>query len=487
MLAGVLAGSLTCAIGPPALTLPAGLLLDPLAPTLAAADTASRAHALNQIDDANQSSTTDMASRLGGSFSISPAQRTVVAWPPVELSSTRVANTTETTLHVRAYPVLLSQVPSGAFTFDPAAAELARAERVLQAAPARFTLAPGATREVTLRWRSLPPGARAAAVGVVYQATPPSDGAPVQTVERLLGVDVLSLPGAHRRSGALTGLHVDQQAPGVLRFTADVRNTGQAVAGPRQLELSVRDRHGAQLVRGAVATDIVLPGATRDFSIDVAPAGADGDAADGDAAADLARRLPAGRYTATVSLAYGSGRLRSASLPFALAGANALTAPHLLVGPITAQGTVGASAQVTATLANTGTAAAHPVVELRLFQVGGRGTRRSPVAERRVAPGALAPGARRRVQIGLGRLRRGTYMLSAVYRDADGTPQTLVADFQAQPPVAPLTRVRQWLQRHPLLAPLLTLGLSLVLSAAAWRAGRAAPCPACRGRWPARS
>ncbi len=389
--------------------------------------------------------TADVAAPVGGNFSIAPARRTVVAQPPVELSDTTVANTTEAPLRVRVYPVLLAQVPSGAFTFDPSPPQLARARRVLETFPSRFPLAPNAVRQVTLRWRSLPHGARTAAVGVVYQATPPPDGTPVRTVERLLGVNILSLPGAYRRGGALAGLHVAQQAPGVLRFTADVHNTGQAVGGPRRLELSIRDRDGALLVHRAIATDIVLPGATRDFAV------------------DLAQPLPAGRYTADASMDYGDSRHKRASLPFALAGTSALTAPHLQVGPILARGTVGASAQITATLANTGTTAAHPVIQLRLFRAAAGASQRSAIAHRRVAPGALAPGAHRRLDISLGRLQRGTYVLSASYHDANGTPQTLVADFQAQPPVSPLTRVRQWLQQHPLLTPLLISGLSLVL------------------------
>jgi hypothetical protein len=389
--------------------------------------------------------TADVATRVGGSFAISPARRTVVAQPPVELSSTTVANTTEAPLRVDVYPVLLAQIPSGAFTFDPSPAELARARRVLEADPSSFALAPNAVREVTLRWRALPHGARTAAVGVVYQGTPAPHGAPVQTVERLLGVDVLSLPGAHRSSGALTGLHVAQQAARVLRFTADVRNTGQAVAGPQRLELSIRDRGGAVRVHRGIATDIVLPGATRDFMV------------------DIGQRLPAGRYTADALMQYGAARRESASLPFTLAAPSALTAPHLQVGPIAARGTVGAGAQITAILVNTGTAAAHPVIELRLFRVAAGAQQRSAVARQRIAPDALAPGAHRRLHISLGRLGRGTYVLSASYNDANGTPQTLVADFQAQPSVPPFTRVRQWLQQHPLLAPLLISGLGLGL------------------------
>jgi hypothetical protein len=389
-----------------------------------------------------------VATPTEGAFSITPVRRFVVARPPVALGETRVANTTPGALGVQVFPVLLTQTPEGAFAFDTSPAEVLAARHLLDASPRGFRLAPGAVREVALRWRALPPGARTAAVGVVYQAIPRTGGSPVRIVEQLLGVDVLRLPGRYRVSGALTGLNVAQQAPRVLRFTADARNTGQAVTGPRRLELTIHDQRGARVLLRGLATDIVLPGATRDFPLDVA------------------HRLPAGRYTAYAHMGFGSSYDQTATLPFELAGLGALTAPHLQIGPLLARGTVGQGARVTATLGNTGTAPAHPAIELRLFRLAAGVQGEEPIASRHVVVSALAPRAHRRLDVGFGRLRRGTYRLLASYEDANGTPQTLVADFQAQPDVGFFTRLHQLIEEHALLAPLLILALSAALTAA---------------------
>src|ERR1700689_5268201 len=53
-----------------------------------------------------------------GAFSITPARRYATASPPIRLQATRVANTTAATLQVQVFPVLLGQLPSGAFTFS---------------------------------------------------------------------------------------------------------------------------------------------------------------------------------------------------------------------------------------------------------------------------------------------------------------------------------------------------------------------------------
>jgi hypothetical protein len=164
---------------------------------------------------------------------------------------------------VQVFPVLLGQALSGAFTFETSAFALAAARDVLGVGPTSFTLTPRASRRVGLRWRRLPSHARIADVGVVYQATPAAGAGAVRIVERLLGVDVLKLPGQYRRSGRLLGVHVAQIEPGALQIGLRVRNTGQAVAGPSRLVLTVRGRSGGLLVNRSMEGDIVLPGATR--------------------------------------------------------------------------------------------------------------------------------------------------------------------------------------------------------------------------------
>jgi hypothetical protein len=391
---------------------------------------------------AAQPAAASVAVPLGGTFSITPARRYIVARPPATLAPTTVANTTGGTLRVKVFPVLLGQALSGAFTFEASASALAAAGNVLGVGPSSFTLAPGASRRVGLRWRRLPSHARIASVGVVYQATPTAGAGAVRIVERLLGVDVLRLPGHYRRSGRLLGVHVAQVEPGVLQVGLNVRNTGQAVAPPSRLALTVRDRSGALLVNRSMEGDIVLPGATRTFVL------------------NLGRRLPAGAYIARAHMAFGSSHGQEAAAPFELVGPDELAASRLALGPLVAQGSVGGSAEVSAALENTGTAAGDTTIDLDLYRLTGGIPGAHPIASRRLAI-SLAPRASRRLRSGLGRLRAGTYRLVASYEDSTGTPQTLVADFQAERPLGTIALLRGFSTEHALLIPALLLLLCI--------------------------
>jgi hypothetical protein len=392
---------------------------------------------------AAQPAAASVAVPLGGTFSITPARRYIVARPPASLAPTTVANTTEGTLRVQIFPVLLGQALSGAFTFETSPSALAAARDVLGVGPTSFTLAPGASRRVGLRWRRLPFHARIANVGVVYQATPTGGAGAVRIVERLLGVDVLRLPGRYRRSGRLLGVHVAQIEPGALQVGLRVRNTGQAVAGPSRLVLTVRDRSGALLVNRSMEGDVVLPGATRTFVL------------------DLGRRLPAGAYVARAHMAFGSSHEQGTAAPFELVGPDELAASRLALGPLVAQGSVGGSAEVSAALKNTGTAAGDTTVALDLYRLTGGIPGAHPIASRRLAIDSLAPRASRRLRSGLGRLRAGTYRLVASYEDSTGTPQTLVADFQAERPLGTIALLRGFSTEHALLIPALLLLLCI--------------------------
>jgi hypothetical protein len=376
---------------------------------------------------------------VDGTFSVTPARRYVVARPPLSLTRSTLANTTQVTLMVRVYPVLLSQLSSGAFAFDPTAVQLVAARRVLAVGPTRFTLPPGASRQVGLRWRGLPARVREAAVGLVYQAVPVQKGSPVHVVERLLGVNILRLPGHYRQTGRVSAIHVTQLKPGTLRFTVAVANTGQAVAGPSHLVLTVRRRSGALLLRRRLASDIILPGVTRSFVL------------------DLPHRLAAGAYVARVHVAFGSSHRLAIASAFRLVGPNQLPTDHLQIGPLVAEGSVGSSAQVKAALSNTGTAAGSAKVQLSLYRLTAGASAQQPIATRRVAIASLAPAQRRQLKSGLGHLRAGSYRLVASYEDADGIPRTLVADFQAHQPLGLIPRLRRISVEHALLIPALLL------------------------------
>jgi hypothetical protein len=380
-----------------------------------------------------------VARPVGGTFSITPARRYVVAVPPVHLAATRVANTTENTLRVRVFSVFLSQLPSGAFTFGPSSSSLLAASRVLRVGASHFTLRPGASREVSLLWRELPPHARIANLGVVYQATPEVGPNPVQIVERLMGLDILRLPGRYRSTGRLTGVHVTQLKTGVLGFVLDMRNTGQAVAGPSRMEVSVRGRHGRVVLRRTLAGDIVLPAATREFIL------------------ELQHRLPVGLYTVRAHAAFGSSHRLEARATFTLGAPNQLISSRLALGPLTAQGSSGHSAQVTAILKNTGTAAGRMAIALSLYRLDDGIPVKSPAAVGNVVSDTIAPGKSRRLNYHLGHLHTGTYRLIASYEESDGAPRTLVADFQAQPKASLYAQLRRFCVQHAISLPFLLL------------------------------
>lgn len=390
------------------------------------------------------------ATRLGEAFLIFPARHYLLARPPVKLPPTTVANTTRSTLRVEVFPVLLAQMPSGAFTFDTSPAGLRRARRLLDALPRSFELGPGSSRLVGLRWYRLPPRVRTAALGVIYRATPPAGRATVRIAVQLLGVNLLRLPGRYRLTGRLTGVHVTQAGRGTLRFVLDVKNTGQAAASPSRLLLTVRNRYRALLLRRRLPSDIVLPGVTREFVLDVK------------------HRLPAGSYTMRGQATFGSTRRLQAVGRFELTGPNELPTSAIEVGSLSASGTIGQGATVRAVLHNAGSMAGSTAIDLSLYRLVGGVPGQRPIASSHVVSGRVAPGTSSRFEFVVGRLQRGTYRLLASYVDSTGTPQTIVADFEALSQPGILARIRGFEREHLILVPLLILlvcGAVIVLMA----------------------
>jgi hypothetical protein len=281
---------------------------------------------------------------------------------------------------------------------------------------------------------------------MLYEAVPSSGPDSVRLVERLLGVNVLRLPGRFLVRGAPASVGVFQAKRGVLQFRLGVHNTGQAVAGPKRLTLIVDRQRGGRVLRQSVAGDIVLPGATRDFVMDVS------------------RRLPAGSYTADERIVFGAGHTVGKSILFNLTGPNELPSPRLQVGPLVAHGTVGGQARLEAPISNAGTASSSPTsLELSLFRLLDGVPGAHPIATRRLTLARLGSGKHERVSASLGRLSRGTYSLVASYRDSTGAPQTYVADFAAQPHLGVFAWLRRFLSDHLLIAPLTVLFLAMVL------------------------
>ncbi|HEY3758636.1 MAG TPA: hypothetical protein VGL37_02660 [Solirubrobacteraceae bacterium] len=389
-----------------------------------------------------------VATPLGGAFSITPARRYIVAHPPLTLAPTGVANTTQVTLDVHVIPVLLSQLPSGAFSYELTPLALRAARGILSSDTSHFVLPPGASREVSLDWHDLPRRARTANLGVIYQAMPVARGTPVRIVEQLLGVDILRLPGHYRSSGQLTDLRVSQLKPRTLRLALDAHNSGQDLASPSRIALTIHDHTGRRVLARSLATDIVLPGATREFVL------------------NLAHPLPAGSYTAIGHMAFGSSHDLATRTSFQLIAPNELPSSQMQLRLLTAQGAVSQGAQVAAQTKNTGSAPGTLDVALRLYRLNEGIPASRPIATRAFTTPPLAPGHTSQLREALGRgLHPGTYRLLADYHAIGGAPQTLIADFQAQQPLDLLAELRGISREHALLLPgLLILATSVLLT-----------------------
>jgi hypothetical protein len=342
-------------------------------------------------------------------FGISPARQEVIGTPPLELASTTVLNGTGRTVQVTAFPVLLKQDLTGAFYFSSTARALNNSKLVLTAEPSSFTLTPGQSQQVGLRWNLLPPHQPWVAVGVVYQGIPKQQAGPVHVITRLLGVDFLRLPGNYRISGQLAGLFPEQGGPQVLRFLPRVRNTGEIFAAPSAGNLVIRDSGGNRVLSQLWSGSVVLPGASVDFPILVKHV------------------LPAGHYTATVTMNFGGPR--SLTVPFTLVGPNGLPTPAITIQNLDASGVVGSPARLKAKLISNGTA---PVtVAVRLFlgtQAEGPG--QSALASKTITYRDLRPGAVVRLSQPLGvPLKKGSYRAILTWNDPTGAPHTLESDF----------------------------------------------------------
>ena len=353
-----------------------------------------------------------MAARLPGktgAFGIQPARRQVVGSPGIALTPTTVSNTTSSPYEITVFPALLTQNLSGAFDFDSSSRNLHDSKLVLTATPDRFTLQPGQVTQVALHWNLLPLDKKSVAIGVIFQGVPQGQTATVHVIARLLSVNFLRRPGPAVTTGTFTGLYAEQFAPHALRLLARVKNTGQTFVSPSSGELQIRDATGRTVYRRPWAGEPILPGAQVDFPIDVK------------------QQLPAGHYTATVTMDFGG--LRSRSTTLVLVGPNQLPTPGILIRGFNASGTVGSPARLVATILSDGTAPAS--VKLHLF-LGAAGSvpGNAALASSSLAYRALAPGSVSHLSRSLGKpLRKGSYRAILTWNDPTGAPHMLEADF----------------------------------------------------------
>jgi hypothetical protein len=365
-----------------------------------------------------------------GGFGIAPARRDVIGLPGMALTPTNVVNRTNSNYQVTVFPAILTQELSGAFDFAETPQNLNNSKLVLSATPNRFEVAPGANRPVDLRWNLLPIGKKWIVMGVVFQGVAQGQSGAVHVVTRLLSVNFLRVPGLTNINGDFTGLYAQQFGRRGLRFTSRVKNTGDRFWAPSDGRLEIRDSAGKVAFSAPWTGSVVIPGAQVDFPVDVH------------------QLLPAGRYTATTTMQFGSHR-RSTSTAFTLVGPNQLPTPAITIRGFNANGEIGSPTKVSARIISSGTAPASVTVHLFLGNARSLGRGATALATGQVSYSHLAPGAVVKLSRGLGgSLHKGAYRVIATWKDPTGAQHTAEADFTATPARSWLDQIWSFIKEH---------------------------------------
>ncbi len=347
-----------------------------------------------------------------GLFSVTPSRQVVSGRPPKRLPAFTVSNTTKVPLNVRVFGVLLDQELSGQINFSELPRDLDAAAKILDPSPATFRLEPGSRRKVVVTWRLQPSGKRVVDAGVVFQSTAAVTSRSVQTVQRLLTLNFLQLPGHYRSTGRFTLLRAEQGPKRTLHLVPRIKNTGEVVQSPQNGRVIIRDAANDVVFRGRFVGDVILPRHQRDFPVSVR------------------KVLPRGRYAMAATATFGdSGRIHIRS-SFTLVGPNQLPTPRIALEDFRGSGVIGGDSQATGIVHSVGTATAGTNVKVQLYRLLANGQRPvKPIAERKLTYTALAPGARRDLRIVYPDLRAGRYRLIATYRDTPDSLKRREVDF----------------------------------------------------------
>lgn len=347
-------------------------------------------------------------------FGIDPSKQKLTGRPTVSLEPTTVFNRTERTFDVEMFVAPLYQAQDGSFDIDDSLVLRRAAGLVLQVSKQKFQLKPGQQMSVGARWIGLPRGAQSAALGLVARAVP-SNPAPneVNSILRVIGIEFLRLPGASALSrGRLVAVSAEQGGKRTLQFAVSVKNTGPVWDIARDRSFVIRDAGGKVRYRGTYASDLILPGVTRDFPITVQ------------------KVLPAGAYTAIAQGKVGASPVTSAKTSFRLVGPNELPTSKLDGNNLRGEGEIGSQAKLRLTVSNTGTRPTPVVVRFTLKPdrgVGGSG------GTGEVTIDSLGVGKSQDVSTELGRLAKGRYFVTAVVTDGRTEFDRLDANFSAAP------------------------------------------------------
>jgi hypothetical protein len=377
-----------------------------------------------------------------GSFSITPADSRLDGRPALSLPETEVANTTTQELDVRVYPVLLEQQTTGVFSFDRDPQRLAAAARLLSVSLAHLTLEPHSTRTVEVRWRSAT-SHQSMVIGVVYEAHTEATPGTLQTIERLLSVNVLTPPGTGPASATLSSLKVVQNGRSRLRFSVLVHNGSRRAGTPRSQGIWVRNQSTGSRRWLPIAPGLVAPGASREFSATTE---------------DDGRR---GEFDATAEVSLGVTHGARSNISYRLGRDGQLPTASLLAGPMMASGAIGGEARAEVPVRNLGSAPAAAEITFSLYPLRSGLPSNSPAATITSRSPAIAPGHSTILRARLGHLRIGSYELVAIPRGPFRSLLPATVDFQARHRTSPIAVTLRWASRN-----VLTLSLAMGLAAA---------------------
>lgn len=386
-----------------------------------------------------------------GLFSVTPSMQIVVDRPPVDMDTATVRNTTESPLDVRVFPVLLGQDVSGAYTFSEAPRDLNAAAKIVAAGPDSFEMPPGSATRVRLRWGLLPTDTRAAFVGVIYESkAQPAAGQQVKTIQRLLTVNFLRLPGPYRSSGRFTRLRATQGGERTLLFYPRIENTGEFVTKPTRGKFRIRDAKGEIVFQTRWNGDVVLPGFQRDFPI------------------EMRKVLQAGDYAAVATADFGDSTGLKIIERFRLVGPNQLPTPEVAIEEFRGEGVLGGDSRVTGRIESIGTAPATTAVRLELFRLSEtRQQPEKPIQSKKLEfDDPIAPGESTDLELVYPDLPAGDYRVIGTYRAGEGVIKRVSTDFSPQKDRSAWQKFKDWLDDQK--GILIGLGVLLLIALLVW-------------------
>ena len=335
----------------------------------------------------------------------------------MRLDETVVRNTTAVALQVRVFPVILGQQVDGAFTFSEAPRDLNAASKILTPSETEFRMEPDSEREIEIRWNLLPSDARAAHLGVVFESKADSaDDQQVKTVQRLLAVRFIRLPGGFDSSGELTRLRASQGPDRTLFFYPRILNTGETADSPENGRFRIRNADSDVVFETDWEGNVVLPDAQREFPI------------------EMKKVLQAGEYAAVATADFGDSKSLKVIARFTLVGPNELPTGRVVIEGFRGEGVLGGDSKVTGTISSTGTAPATTAVRLDLYRLLENG--QQPVepmqSDRLEFDDPIEPGSSVPLEQVYPGLAAGDYRVIGTYRAEEGKVEEVVTDFAPQ-------------------------------------------------------